>query len=182
VKSSSGLRGLGIGAVIVGGLLFVVQVSNDEPTPPGVAGRLVLPATAGGLPKVATPERVLQDPGLVKGMKIATYAHPKSKAGGPSDLVYFYGSEGVFVPETVMKQAFSALAAKVQATDTVHSYAAGTLGGLVRCESFGISGETEVHCFWADTETVGHLVAGRLTEREAADLLVKMRSDLEPPR
>ena len=37
VKSSSGLRGFGIGAVIVGGLLFVVQVSNDGPTPPEVA-------------------------------------------------------------------------------------------------------------------------------------------------
>ncbi|MEU0089953.1 hypothetical protein [Kribbella sp. NPDC006257] len=170
----------GIALVVIG----VVLIMGRWGSPSG-ADRIVLADTAGGLPKVSTPEWALRIPGVGKDTLVATYVHPKYLHVKPPmqpSLVYFYGLEGSYDAKSELKGLFDELTAKAPTVDGVHSYDAGPLGGLLQCASFAVSGQVQAHCFWGDSSTLGHLVAAELTEPEVAALLVKMRSDLEKLR
>lgn len=165
-------------------VIGVVLIMGRWGSPAG-ADRVVLVDTAGGLPKVSTPEWVLRAPGVGKDTLVATYVHPKYlhvKPPNQPSFVYFYGLEGSYDAKSELKGIFDELAAKTPTVDGVHSYDAGPLGGLLQCASFAVSGQVQAHCFWGDSSTLGHLVAAELTEPEVAALLLKMRSDLEKPR
>lgn len=177
----------GLALLIIGVLVVTVDGQTRAHTRPGALGsnQVVLAASAGGLPKVETPEWVLREPGVVKGMLVASYVHPRYLHARPpmqTSLVYFFGTEGSYDPQSDLKRAFDDMTAKAPTVDGVHSYDAGPLGGLLQCASFAVSGQVQANCYWVDSSTTGHLVAAELTEPDVAALLLKMRPDLEKPR
>ncbi|GAA1581389.1 hypothetical protein GCM10009789_39060 [Kribbella sancticallisti] len=190
-RNRSLLTGITIAGFIVSAALLGFHVDTDASPATGAQGgyHIVIADTAGGLPQVkhapAVAAQAEKQRQAGSPVQWATYAHPKylaSKEGTSVPRAVFRGADSVTDPETFARTFFDGLREKAPLLSGVTSFDAGPHGGLLRCGTVAVQQTTEAHCLWADTSTFGHLAITELTEREAAQLLVKMRSDLEKPR
>ncbi|GAA0607191.1 hypothetical protein HPO96_31815 [Kribbella sandramycini] len=174
------LRGFAIATLIAG--ILAMGVHYDV----RLDGRIAIPEVAGGIPRVPTPPAVEADAQrqLRNGssLKYGTYEHPKYKGvrGPEASVMVFYGLEGNQQPSATFDRAFVALGKKGKLLNGVSDHPGGRGNETIRCASLQGPGFVEAHCFWADATTFGHLFATEITEPELAELLARMRPDLEP--
>ena len=179
VRRAQSLRGFAIAAVVVGLLALGV---HTEVRPDA---RISVPDVAGGVRKVPTPPAVEEDAqGKIRNgtqLIYATYEHPKypaAKNSAETRVMVFYGLEGNNEPAATIDRAFTALKRIGPLVNGISEHPGGRANEKIHCGSVQRSA-VEVHCFWADSTTFGHLYTGEITEPELAALLARMRPDLE---
>jgi hypothetical protein len=169
---------------------------------------LTIPERAGGLAKLALGsgqeggQPGQPDPNRpIGGVPVRRIVPGLYQAGGGLGRVYFWGAELAqpLTPEAVdrsgsalIEEAFGrGLTVGVNSVPSseLRRYEPGPLGGQVWCQTFRhtlLTTQTSYACGWADQSTVGTISVNsyaredlRLTEAQAAALLIAMRANIE---
>lgn len=115
-----------------------------------------------------------------EGELVAGYRDP-SGAGTP--IIFVGRDAGSASPDESLATLFGPLQNPDVETSPVTDYPAGELGGRLKCLSVLVNGVPRRQlCAWADDHTVGMAISVGTREPALAELLVRMRADLEVPR
>ncbi|WP_328989184.1 hypothetical protein OG394_23425 [Kribbella sp. NBC_01245] len=115
-----------------------------------------------------------------EGDQVAGYRDP-SGVGTP---IIFVGMDaGSASPDELLAALFGSLQNSEIDTSPLTDYPAGELGGKLKCLSVLVNGVPRRQaCAWADDHTIGMAISVGTREPALAELLVRMRADLEVPR
>jgi hypothetical protein len=179
-KPKSRAKEVAIGCLAVGGVVVLASLSNLVQSISSEPERtIVIAERAGGVPRVELSAEVVAALEQRRGaaakegieLRYGGYAHPY---GGDAPLLFMGLEQQNSDPERSIKDFFAGIAASSGEQPRLTEYPAGELGGEVRCAA-----GTELRCAWADRSTYGAVTATDIREADLAELLVKMRTDLE---
>ena len=184
-------RGLWVGAATTGTFGFALLV---------VAVGSLLLSLSGGTQMIVTPERAggmerHDDPRLRgsldrqrKHMRDAGVPHPTvafyREAEMTTSNVAFAGGWGrIPDPGGNLRDLLRSMGGPYGAAPQTRSFRPGPLKGEVLCLSGGsVGGDPLAFCGWADRSTIGVVMAREKTVPECADILRRMRADMEKRR
>ena len=164
-------------------------------TAPGAAGgrSVDTPDSAGGYPRITLSASRPGDQARLAALTAAGLRDPATasyhEAGtAPEPNVVFAGGDWMTVlteadvtgsAEAKLREAFARL--PYTSDGTTRAYAAGPLGGQVRCATLNAPDRRPVVCGWVDRWTLGYILDVRRdrTETQVAQLLLAMRPDFE---
>lgn len=183
--------GLWAGATVTAVAGFAMLVAGVGSALWGMSGgdrMVVTPANAGGLQRDDDPERRasldrqrehLRDAG-VPNPTVAFYRRPDGAGGG----VAFAGGWGrIPDPSGTLRRLLLVTGGSFGADPWTHTYPSGPSGGEVMCVSGGsVDGEPLPICGWANRSTIGLVMARDESASRCAELLRRMRGDMERAR
>lgn len=184
-------RGLWIGSWATGSFGFAVLVAVVGSMLLSLSGgdrMIVTPPKAGGLVRHDDPElrasverkkEYLRNAGVPRPT-VAFYREPDSSAGSVS----FAGGWGrIPDPGGNLRAILRSMGGSFGATAKPRSFPPGQLEGEVLCVTGGSAdGDSLPVCGWADRSTIGIVMAREKNVTECADLLLRMRLDMETER